>query len=380
MLLISSVSSSMKVTLSQKLYFLSEISSLNHKNFRFCLILGDYESMDEFRDIAGMKVSPNSSHYSIPYSDNYLEFMFKDERVSDTPIDNTEQLMEQPNEDLSKVMEQLSVTADDSDKTSAPPKNLPDMPVDVVGLIIERSDYKEQLILRKVSKSLRTLVDKVKPSCKRLRVRNKADSITFYFDKTKVFYASPKSKLLDFYTEYKEDRSISLIVDDDYENIAFDDLAITFRNRKLHLEMLFFEYDDKSEYPFLVQDKYVKVSYLFESLWHKLSTKAVRFQITRSSDIREILTFLKPGVLESISIVYGNSVHFPETISYLAHRDQWKQAKELEVIFGFDNFPLENATHFKQFRIFEEKIGEHQLIRIIMPVGTKASAGRRSDF
>ncbi|CAL2036396.1 unnamed protein product [Caenorhabditis brenneri] len=49
-------------------------------------------------------------------------------------------------------------------------KNLSDMSFDVVGLIIERSDYKKQSIRRKTSKSLRALVDEQKPALQSSRI------------------------------------------------------------------------------------------------------------------------------------------------------------------------------------------------------------------
>ncbi|CAL2047167.1 unnamed protein product [Caenorhabditis brenneri] len=74
--------------------------------------------------------------------------------MSRDPGSDVKKSMEQRNEDLSKFMGQLSVTTDNAGKNSP---SLSDTPVDVVSLIIERSKYKEQLKLLKVSKSLRAL-------------------------------------------------------------------------------------------------------------------------------------------------------------------------------------------------------------------------------
>ncbi|CAL2028679.1 unnamed protein product [Caenorhabditis brenneri] len=123
-------------------------------------------------------------------------------------------------------MEQLSVTT--SNKTSTSSKSLSDMPLYVVELIIERSDYKEQLILRKTSKSLRELVDNRKPSLEKLSVDCELDYIMCYYNDQSMLYTSPEF--------------------DDYEKIAFNDLAFTLNNPKLQLETFNFHCEDFNNY------------------------------------------------------------------------------------------------------------------------------------
>ncbi|EGT58204.1 hypothetical protein CAEBREN_14675 [Caenorhabditis brenneri] len=132
--------------------------------------------------------------------------------------------LEQPNENLLTVMGQLNLTTDDSEKGSP---SLSDMPVDVIALIIERSDYKQQLILRKVSKSLRALVDKLKPACESICFMYFKNSINLVFDEQWVMYSK------DVFEGPSEDIAVAR---DDFEKAAFDDLVSTLKNPRLQLE------------------------------------------------------------------------------------------------------------------------------------------------
>ncbi|CAL2047919.1 unnamed protein product [Caenorhabditis brenneri] len=87
--------------------------------------------------------------------------------MSETLSGDANRPSEQPAEDQSKVTGQLPVTTNGSNKTSPSLSYLPD---DVVGLIIDRSDNRQQLKLRKVFKSLPVLADKQRPACKSIQV------------------------------------------------------------------------------------------------------------------------------------------------------------------------------------------------------------------
>ncbi|CAL2028729.1 unnamed protein product [Caenorhabditis brenneri] len=168
--------------------------------------------------------------------------------MSEALRSDANQPMEQPNNDLSEVIGQLSLTTDDSDKPSTPPRNLSDMPVDVVGLIIERSDYKEQLVLRKTSKSLRKLVDKQRPSCKRFRVSCKLDCVICSYNGHCVAYVSPNWDQDYSWSKYKDYRINTIIWKTDYEEVAFDDLASMLKNPKLPLEYFSFDTEKFDSY------------------------------------------------------------------------------------------------------------------------------------
>ncbi|CAL2046629.1 unnamed protein product [Caenorhabditis brenneri] len=309
--------------------------------------------------------------------------------MSGTANSDAKAPMEQPNEDLSEVMGQLSVNTDSSDENSTPPKNLSDMPVDVVGLIIGRSGYKEQLVLRKTSKSLRTLVDKQQPACSRLSMSCMSDFIISNYDDHCVAYVPPNWNSEEFSSHYKNCRLDKIVSLPGYEKVAFDDLAFTLKNSKLQLECFSFgseELDDYNGFDYYKEfDKFgyggdrnwkirsseelKKVQKILKSLNHKVSGKECRIDVSNSDKAMSILPYLKPGVLEKIKLFYEYDDKgwrkWCDAMKQVALLEQWKQAEELELECGFDEeFPAEHATHFKRFQFDENLLYPGALVLI----------------
>ncbi|CAL2036395.1 unnamed protein product [Caenorhabditis brenneri] len=277
--------------------------------------------------------------------------------------------MEQSNENLSKAMEQLTLTADDSNEASKPPKSLEDLTVDVIGLIIEKSDYKQQMNLRKTSKDLRALVDKHQPALTRLKVSCYYDYILCHYDEHCVMYIQPNwyhSNLLN----YSRCNLNSIVSNFNFQQDAFNDLASVLKNPKLQLEYFSFNIDSDGnqansmdcddEWHFLdwkFRGDYKRMQNMLESMNHQLSVRECRTDIC--SDINNIMSFLpylKPGVLEKITIFMSDlgDDRCPENFKQVSLLEQWKQAKELYWEDGMkDSFPTRYATHFKRFHFQE---------------------------
>ncbi|CAL2046594.1 unnamed protein product [Caenorhabditis brenneri] len=244
-------------------------------------------------------------------------------------------------------------------KDSSSPKDLSDMPNDVVELIIERSDYKEQLILRKTSKSLRELVDKQTPALKTLSIHCDSDYIECSYNDQRFIYAAPGSEGRQFWGEY------TLIVRDDYEKVAFDDLAFILKNPKLQLEVFEFgssyHYSDEGVESFYkiggrnwgLGKRFKKMQDILESINHQLSVKACNIDVTCLFTAMSFFPYLKPGVLEKIILREITDFSIDSgTMTEVARLDQWKQAKELQIKCVYvEDFPKEHTTHFKRFQI-----------------------------
>ncbi|CAL2047175.1 unnamed protein product [Caenorhabditis brenneri] len=288
--------------------FLSELEDFEYCRIAHC----GRDNIDDVQRMIGTPVPPNMSHYSIPDSDYCLEFSIDSYvKMSDVPIGDPERPMKQSFDDLTKTMAQLSVTAASSDNASKSPKNLSDMPFDVVGLIIERSSYKEQLKLRKVSKSLRVLIDRKTPACKSIQIECYTTNVNITFDDVFVMYTDNIDDLV------ADDGEKKVFVEEvDFKKAAFDDLASTLKNPKLRLE--------------------------------------------------EFCTF--EGVLEKISLSFDHKADDWRNDSIgmdqIALLEQWKQAEELELEDSFNRFPVKYATHFQRFQIREIVIDINTFDRI----------------
>ncbi|CAL2047166.1 unnamed protein product [Caenorhabditis brenneri] len=223
---------------------------------------------------------------------------------------------------LFKAIEYLSAFTHSLYKSRTPPISLSDMPVDVVSLIVEKLDYKEQLKLRKVSKSLRSLVDKLEPACKSITVACLGKGIGIKMNYHCVAYASEADyrALMRYDDEYDY-----FVIRDDFEKAAFDDLASILKNPRLQLDYFAFEFGFYDE-----EDRDMKKISIV--LYHETGGINRRIDSTGMGQV----TLLK----------------------------QWKQAAVLELINCFDRFPLEYAKNFKRFRIYENKIDNDMFIRI----------------
>ncbi|CAL2047179.1 unnamed protein product [Caenorhabditis brenneri] len=247
------------------------------------------------------------------------------------------QTMEQPKDDVTEA----------SNKTSP---SLSDMPIDVVALITEKLDYKQQLILRKVSKSLRALVDSRKPGCKTIQIVFYKEHLNITFNNQCVMYRS-----IDY--ECKNNTGI-VVKRDDFMKVAFDDLASTLKNPKLQLEE-FVVYNESSE------GYCNEIRNTLKSLNHQVSVRKVTFTKSNPPFVLAVLPYMKPGVLENISLIlYKNRNNQNDEMEKIVLLEQWKQAKELELQNSFDKFPMKYATSFRRFHIGEGQIDEKKFGRI----------------
>ncbi|CAL2032072.1 unnamed protein product [Caenorhabditis brenneri] len=277
------------------------------------------------------------------------------------------QMVQIYNEKAAKIQKMWKAYLEKKNKKKESPPTLSDMPVDVIGTIIDKLDYMHQLKLRKVSKSLRELVDKMKPSCEWIDVLFQDENvmITFIpmtgFDDLSVIYKSQKSTLGRGFWCWGDTITV---IRDDFWKAALDDLASSLKNPKLHLEKLYVR-----TYTFQKVDteKYCnEIRNVLESLNHQVSVKTISFQDLSPSCILFILPHLKPKVLKNISLSFDESDlnSLSTEIDQVALLDQWKNAEKLELGDCFDGFPKKHATHFKRFFIDESDLDGEKLIRI----------------
>ncbi|EFP08753.1 hypothetical protein CRE_19732 [Caenorhabditis remanei] len=107
------------------------------------------------------------------------------------------------------------------------------LPTDTIGKIIEKCDLKEQLTLRKVSKDLRSLVDKQKIAYKSITIYLTDSYISCVYNDKDVVYASEN------WDKNEMPIETSIISNDDYVKIALNDLSIALKNPKLRLDDLY---------------------------------------------------------------------------------------------------------------------------------------------
>ncbi|KAF1754607.1 hypothetical protein GCK72_021170 [Caenorhabditis remanei] len=231
------------------------------------------------------------------------------------------------------------------------------LPTDAIGKIIEKCDLKEQLALRKVSKDLRSLVDKQKIAYKSIEINPRDLYIFCVYNGKNVVYAGMNfDEKNAFGFNYKG----CFIRSDDHEKIALNDVSIALNNPKLRLDVLTVGY-----YYIDVMNSFSLKS-LLKQMNHQIHVKTLTFRAGSPEFLLSILPFLKPKALVNIEIdgVYVDDDWALEKVRQVASLEQWKQAEQLTAHYCFHYFPSEFLMHFKRFVILEWDVTEQFLINL----------------
>ncbi|KAF1754586.1 hypothetical protein GCK72_021149 [Caenorhabditis remanei] len=235
------------------------------------------------------------------------------------------------------------------------PFEFSNLPTDTLGKIIEKCELKEQLTLRKVSKDLRSLVDKQNIAYKSIEIYLSDLYISCVYNREKVVYAGMN---FDEKNAFGLDYGGCIIRSNDYLKIALNDLSIALKNPKLRLNVLTvsYYYNDVMN-PFSLKN-------LLKHSNHKLHVKTLTFRAGSSECLLSILPFFKPKVLVNIEIdgVYDGDDWALEKVRQVASLNQWKQAEQLTARFSFHSFPSEFLMHFKRFVILDWEVDEFFLL------------------
>ncbi|EFO89326.1 hypothetical protein CRE_15659 [Caenorhabditis remanei] len=262
------------------------------------------------------------------------------------------------------------------DEKSAPSKVLEfsNLPVDVIDIIVKNLKLKEQLILRKVCKQLRDIVDDQKTFPLKYIEIGCADNYIFcQFDNKNVFYVDGTWEKPDPYY-YSHFRDFKVIRSNDYVKTACTDLDFVLKNSNLHLDRFDFVYtrfintrkgDEKQE---RAKQNFESVKSILKSMDRKLVVKQFELRDSELEVMLDILPFIKPGTLEYIEIfrsrnqmdwnVNGESYE----IIKLVNMEQWKQATEVYCRYAFEYFQQEHFAHFKRVGFYEWSIYPRLLV------------------
>ncbi|CAL2047173.1 unnamed protein product [Caenorhabditis brenneri] len=265
--------------------------------------------------------------------------------MSETSTADPGKPMKQPIDDLAKIMGQLSVT---SNETSP---SLSDMPIDVVALIIDRSEYKEQLRLCKVSKPLRALVDKQKPACKSIQVELCAKIVYIKFNGHNVTYSKDLSNVR---SSDNAETSIN-IVRDDFKKVAFDDLASTLKNPRLQLdEFSVSDFTPRMEQVALLeqwkQAEELELKYALKGFQMEYATHFKRFHFFESAIDGETFDRIKDFLSKSNNFEQGTlqsiGFHFAPNLVYRLLGAP-VSSNSTEEIF---HYPIPGSDYYLEFR------------------------------
>uniref|UniRef100_A0A1I7UI82 F-box domain-containing protein n=1 Tax=Caenorhabditis tropicalis TaxID=1561998 RepID=A0A1I7UI82_9PELO len=222
-------------------------------------------------------------------------------------------------------------------------KTFSDLPIEILGNIVEKLDFPSQMRLRKVSHGLRNIVDQVRPSI---------DEITYehhYSQNTlNLSIRSFNGLKLDRYWErsyYREDNFKK----------ALDGMKVLFNNPRLRLTRFNWNNQFSSE----IDEKFIEI---VNSLNHKIEIVNLKANLIGGSMV-DLLKAIKPETLEKMN--FGEDFG-PIHIDQLTDLDQWKKAKKVHFRNVIPDFSrcIHHFQHFERVDILVKSLSMDDLLFI----------------
>ncbi|EFO95563.1 hypothetical protein CRE_08989 [Caenorhabditis remanei] len=175
------------------------------------------------------------------------------------------------------------------------PKKLLELPLEILLSIFEKFNPMERLIMRKVSRMVRTCIDSIDPKISRIDFESKRDlgETTIDYKTFDVRYQGTTDCLVT-YVWMQPSKSI-LIRNTNHSELALNDLSIVLSNPKLNLKSLEITSD---------AEKLKVLQTYLQSLSHKIRVEKIKIRTEDSIEETMILPFLEPGNLEEITICF----------------------------------------------------------------------------
>ncbi|KAF1754633.1 hypothetical protein GCK72_021196 [Caenorhabditis remanei] len=236
-----------------------------------------------------------------------------------------------------------------------------DLSLDAVGQIVESLDFRTQSIFRKVSRGLRDLVDQRKPSISYMSVSFERNQLVISSHENQVIYTNSTWRAR--WAGRKNVRIVRSAGDDDYWKRAFDDVALVFRNPKLHFDRLCINFDpifDESDV-FRIPKHTLKS--LLDSLKSKISVRTLQIEMRNDDDLMTILPYLKPRKIDNL-ILNDASISYSPPFSFerIVQLDQWKNAISVICRPIIPNNFIHFFYHFTHFIISIQSISIQELL------------------
>ncbi|CAL2047200.1 unnamed protein product [Caenorhabditis brenneri] len=182
------------------------------------------------------------------------------------------------------------------------PLQFSDLPVDAVGLIVDKLEMVERLILRRVSKPLREFIEKQGFDCTSITIVCGDDLIRVSYGDGQILHAKNDEAVM-FYEDRYPIREALILYGDHYDSEAFNDLAWILKNPKLQIYSFEFSHMVPCHKDGGVSKFFNKFELVLKSLKHQISVRWLELRPEHPDNVLAILPYLKPGYLEKITIV-----------------------------------------------------------------------------
>ncbi|CCD63674.1 F-box domain-containing protein [Caenorhabditis elegans] len=258
------------------------------------------------------------------------------------------------------------------DRSADPvPKSLPNMPLNIISEILAHLDIMDLLVMMKVSRNLRSVVQAKVDVVDSIGVRffegknakivyNDRFIITYepkgggctviYFDS----YVNEDDYFLEEYDERSNKKEI-FVPGKDYLELFNKDLKCLLENRKIQLETIEFTFGTGKELCEKCMNGIVEALKSAKSL----TSRTVRIWPFSFSELAQLVAFFPAETLEEIYFAGEKDTGFEQLVSL----DQWKNARKFDAD-GKLSVPIEHFLHFEWFEVCLATFTESDAMKI----------------
>uniref|UniRef100_A0A1I7T1R2 F-box domain-containing protein n=1 Tax=Caenorhabditis tropicalis TaxID=1561998 RepID=A0A1I7T1R2_9PELO len=247
--------------------------------------------------------------------------------------------------------------------------------------ILKVTDLRSRLNLRKVCRDLRNFIDdtRIKTRERRIGISVLFNSIDTRFEENgesvRVYFKGDEEKCIVMREKAKENQKnhskfdINVVNDLDFLTGFFNELDIVLGNHRSILDELqidfpcFMEEEEVVDHEFGVKVLRRLKQYL-EYKYYKISVKRLSINLFHQSQIIDILPYINPDKLEKVELINLKGVTGKLDIQEILKTEQWKKAKELELINFFIGLPAGSLTHFAKVKCCIDTIEAQNLMAL----------------
>uniref|UniRef100_A0A1I7TVU5 F-box domain-containing protein n=2 Tax=Caenorhabditis tropicalis TaxID=1561998 RepID=A0A1I7TVU5_9PELO len=228
------------------------------------------------------------------------------------------------------------------ERSSQPPLTLSTLPPEILSRILGNLHVGDRMILRRVSQNFKSLSESLAPGCSSIRVVCQNSVVSVWYDGLELRYRKKEEGC-----RVEHPDACWGYQDKDYLQLALEELGIVMRHPGLKLEGLYLVF-------YGVRAKKIVIGSMklfLRHLGHKLHTRELSIKWCDVADVLSIIPFLKPKVLETIT-VYPNNKESKNlrAIEKLAKLEQWRQAKNLGMMYQLLRQAIyDGPERFEQF-------------------------------
>ncbi|EGT41826.1 hypothetical protein CAEBREN_18261 [Caenorhabditis brenneri] len=246
-------------------------------------------------------------------------------------------------------------------------KTFSDLPIDILKIVINDLELTDELILRKVSKSLRSIIDGPKFVSSIIFIHLEANSSQIGLERNYVNYSDKhdektyevKTRPLDSDGNMKINitKKPRVIGEEHWESMIRD-LSTFLCNPNWKFSSIHWIFDEnKLDYPDIRQKQLQLIENMLKTT--SLQVKNMSICSKEPTTVMAILPYVIPVSLEYLSL-HNNGPKLEEIMEL----EQWKKLKSAYVDTVPDSFSIEHFFHLEAFSIDQIRFSEDRLVKI----------------